>query len=89
MDQLTLGVMSQSAKENEHRRPIHPQHLDRIDPGLRSRIFLEHGYGERFGVTDDQLAASVGGIRTRERAARRVRRHPAAQAAARRPGRHA
>ena len=65
MDQLTLGVMSQSAKENEHRRPIHPQHLDRIDPGLRSRIFLEHGYGERFGVTDDQLAASVGGMRTR------------------------
>ena len=66
MDQLTLGVMSQSAKENEHRRPIHPQHLDRIDPGLRSRIFLERGYGERFGVTDDQLAASVGGMRTRD-----------------------
>jgi alanine dehydrogenase len=66
MDQLTLGVMSQSAKENEHRRPIHPQHLDRIDPGLRSRIFLEQGYGERFGVTDDQLAASVGGMRTRD-----------------------
>ena len=66
MDQLTLGVMSQSAKENEHRRPIHPQHLDRIDPALRSRIFLEHGYAERFGVSDDRLAASVGGMRTRD-----------------------
>ncbi len=66
MDQLSLGVMSQSAKENEHRRPIHPSHFDRIEAGLRSRIFLEHGYGERFGVSDDQLDALVGGIRTRE-----------------------
>src|SRR5512144_2469087 len=59
MDQLTLGVMSQSAKENEHRRPIHPLHFDRIDPGLQSRIFLEHGYGERFGVSDEQLVAET------------------------------
>ena len=66
MDQLSLGVMSQSAKENEHRRPIHPSHFDRIEAGLRSRIFLEHGYGERFGVSDDQLDALVGGMRTRE-----------------------
>jgi len=54
MDQLSLGVMCRSAKENEHRRPIHPLHFDRIDPDLRSRIFLEHGYGERFGVSDEQ-----------------------------------
>ena len=66
MDQLTLGVMSQSAKENEHRRPIHPLHFDRIDRDLRSRIFLEHGYGEHFGVVDEQLAASVAGLRTRD-----------------------
>ena len=66
MNALTLGVMSQSAKENEHRRPIHPLHFDRIDPGLRARIFLEHGYGERFGVSDEQLVTSVGGLRTRD-----------------------
>jgi alanine dehydrogenase len=65
MEQLTLGVISASAKENEHRRPIHPLHLDRIEPALRARVFLEHGYGERFGVSDEQLAASVGGMRTR------------------------
>jgi alanine dehydrogenase len=65
MEQLTLGVISASAKENEHRRPIHPLHLDRIEPELRARVFLEHGYGERFGVSDEQLAASVGGMRTR------------------------
>ena len=49
MDGLTLGVVATSAKENERRLPIHPRHLDRIDPELRGRIFLEHGYGERFG----------------------------------------
>jgi alanine dehydrogenase len=66
VDQLTVGVMSHSGKENERRLPIHPQHFDRIEPELRSRIFLEHGYGEQFGVSDGQLAASVGGVRRRE-----------------------
>jgi alanine dehydrogenase len=62
VDELTLGVMSRSGKENEHRLPLHPLQLDRIDPGLRKRIFLERGYGRRFGMSDDQLAASVGGV---------------------------
>ncbi|MCR3750230.1 N(5)-(carboxyethyl)ornithine synthase [Lentzea californiensis] len=66
MDQLSLGVIAQTQKENEHRLPLHPLHLDRIDADLRSRIYLEHGYGERFGVSDAQLAASVGGLRSRE-----------------------
>jgi alanine dehydrogenase len=66
VDQLTLGVMARSRKENEHRLPIHPQHFDRIDDDLRRRIFLESGYGKRFGVSDDQLALSVGGVRSRE-----------------------
>jgi alanine dehydrogenase len=64
--QLTLGVMARSRKENEHRLPIHPQHFDRIDDDLRRRIFLESGYGKRFGVSDDQLALSIGGVRSRE-----------------------
>jgi alanine dehydrogenase len=66
VDQLTLGVMARSRKENEHRLPIHPQHFDRIDDDLRRRIFLESGYGERFGVSDQQLALSIGGVRSRE-----------------------
>jgi alanine dehydrogenase len=65
VDQLTLGVMARSRKENEHRLPIHPQHFDRIDDDLRRRIFLESGYGKRFGVSDDQLALSIGGVRSR------------------------
>ncbi len=66
MDQLTLGVVSRSRKENERRLPIHPRHFERIDADLRERIFLEHGYGEDFGVADEQLAGLVGGLRTHE-----------------------
>jgi alanine dehydrogenase len=66
VDQLTLGVMAHSRKENEHRLPIHPQHFDRIDDDLRRRIFLESGYGEHFGVSDEQLALSIGGVRSRD-----------------------
>jgi alanine dehydrogenase len=64
--QLSLGAIAGSRKPNEYRLPIHPSHLDRIDPTLRERIFLEAGYGERFGVSDHQLAPLVGGIRSRE-----------------------
>jgi len=66
VDQLSLGVIARSGKENEHRLPIHPLHLDRIDADLRDRIYLEHGYGERFGVSDEHLAASIAGMRSRE-----------------------
>jgi alanine dehydrogenase len=67
MAELSLGVMSQSRKENERRLPIHPRHVGRIDADLRARIYLEQGYGARFGVPDDQLAPLVAGMRSRER----------------------
>lgn len=63
---LTLGVMGRSLKENERRRALHPAHLERIDPDLRARMFIEAGYGEQFGVTDEQLAELVAGVRTHE-----------------------
>ena len=66
MDQLTLGVLSRSSKENERRLPLHPSHLDRIDQDLRGRIFLERGYGAGFGVSDEQLTSAVGGLCDRE-----------------------
>ncbi|MER5643271.1 N(5)-(carboxyethyl)ornithine synthase [Streptosporangium sp. NPDC002524] len=67
MDQLSLGVVSRSRKENEHRLAIHPLHLERIDPDLRGRVHLERGYGEHFGVSDEQLAPYVAGLLPRER----------------------
>ena len=65
MNQLSLGVLSTSSKENEFRLPIHPQHLDRINADLRTRIVLEKGYGERYGVSDEHLATQVCGLRAR------------------------
>jgi alanine dehydrogenase len=64
--QLSMGVIARSRKENERRLPIHPLHVERIDAGLRRRIYLERGYGERFGVPDRYLATFVAGFRSRE-----------------------
>jgi alanine dehydrogenase len=66
MRPLKLGVISRTRKENEHRLPLHPQHLERIDADLRDVIFIEDGYGEHFGVPDSDLAASVAGILPRD-----------------------
>jgi alanine dehydrogenase len=65
VERLRLGVLARSGKENERRLPIHPAHVQRIDRELRGRVYLEHGYGELFGVSDDQLAGQVAGLRSR------------------------
>lgn len=61
---LSLGVMGRSRKENEHRRALHPRHLERIPADLRGRIFVEEGYGTAFGVGDDELRELVAGVRS-------------------------
>ncbi len=61
---LTLGVMGRSRKENERRLALHPAHLSRIPPELRSRIFLERGYGEPLAIADSDLESWVGGVRS-------------------------
>ncbi|MEP7034358.1 MAG: N(5)-(carboxyethyl)ornithine synthase [Dermatophilaceae bacterium] len=66
MNQLSLGLLAMSRKEHELRLPIHPQHFERIDPDLRARMFLERGYGDRYGVSEEYLATQVAGIRSRE-----------------------
>jgi alanine dehydrogenase len=63
---LELGVIGSSAKENEHRLPLHPEHIPHLDADLRARITLEHGYGARFGVDDASLGEHVAGFRSRE-----------------------
>lgn len=67
MGLLRLGVLATSSKENELRLPIHPQHFERIDADLRARMFLERGYGEHYGVSDEHLAPQVAGILAREK----------------------
>jgi len=65
MELLSLGVLARSQKENERRLAIHPLHLEHVDASMRQRIYLEHGYGERFGMPDEQLAGHVAGVRSR------------------------
>jgi alanine dehydrogenase len=66
MDQLRLGVVAQSRKENERRLPIHPMHVKRIAADVRERIYLERGFGERCGVPDGRLRPWVAGLLNRE-----------------------
>ncbi len=63
---MSIGVLASSRKPHERRLPLHPARLDRIDADLRSGIMLEHGYGLRFGLSDDQLRPLVGGIGSRD-----------------------
>src|SRR5690242_8371058 len=63
---MRLGVLARTRKPDEHRLPIHPAHFDRIEPELRQRILVEHGYGADFGATDDSLAERVAAVRSRE-----------------------
>ncbi|WP_027861347.1 N(5)-(carboxyethyl)ornithine synthase [Marmoricola sp. URHB0036] len=63
---LSLGVVGSSTKENEHRLPLHPEHLARIPSALRQRMTLEHGYGSRFRYDDSELADLVAGFASRE-----------------------
>ncbi len=65
MSLLRLGVIGRSAKENEHRLPLHPDHLARLEPDLAARITLEEGYGATFGREDAELAPLVGGMASR------------------------
>jgi alanine dehydrogenase len=66
VDPLSIGVVATSRKQDERRLAIHPAHLERVDADLRSRMFLERGYGERFGFSDARLAPLVAGLRSRE-----------------------
>jgi alanine dehydrogenase len=62
---LRLGVLAHSSKPDERRLPLHPSHLERIDADLRENLFLERGYGERFGFADTELEPFVAGLGSR------------------------
>ncbi len=64
---LSLGVIASSRKENEKRLPIHPDHFELIPQELRGSIRFETGYGEPFGVSDEELSRLFGGVTDRDR----------------------
>lgn len=62
----TIGVVATSRKDGDLRLPIHPRHLNRIDDDLLGSLFFEGGYGEPYGVGDDEVAAAGVALRTRD-----------------------
>ncbi|MDN5794440.1 MAG: N(5)-(carboxyethyl)ornithine synthase [Intrasporangium sp.] len=71
MDLLSIGIVATSRKPDEHRLPIHPAQVSRIDADLQPQVWLETGYGEPFGVTDADLAPYVAGLCSRNELADR------------------
>ena len=63
---LTLGVIGTAFKENERRVPLHQEHFSQIPEKLRSHIYFEQGYGERFGLDDSSLEQQFAGVKSRE-----------------------
>ena len=62
---LSIGLLADSSMENERRLPIHPHHLDRIDPDLRERMIVERGYGSDFRLEPGYLESRVGTVAER------------------------
>jgi len=47
-----IAVIGTSLRENEHRLPVHPAHLEHIPNALRKQLYFDKGYGARFGLSD-------------------------------------
>jgi alanine dehydrogenase len=62
---LTLGIISSSRKENEHRLPLHPDHFDLVPDSLRQSMRFESGYGTTLRVQDKELTRRFGGVASR------------------------
>ncbi|MCA5894852.1 N(5)-(carboxyethyl)ornithine synthase [Isoptericola sp. NEAU-Y5] len=62
---LSLGLLAGSSMENERRLPIHPHHLDRIDPDVRARMVVERGYGADFQLEPGYVESRVGRVADR------------------------
>lgn len=62
---LTLGVLATSTMENERRLPIHPHHLDRIDPDIRAQMVVERGYAADFQLAPGYVESRVGRVAER------------------------
>ena len=67
MSNLIFGVIHTSKKENEHRVPIHPDHISAIPKNIRNQLVFETGYGESVGMSDETIASMTGGIASRHK----------------------
>ncbi len=67
MEQLTVGSSRRPARRTSGGSRSTPGTSTGSTRRFVDRVFLETGYGERFGVTDEQLRPLVGGLRDRDR----------------------
>ncbi|MDD7983379.1 N(5)-(carboxyethyl)ornithine synthase [Lentisphaera marina] len=65
MNNSSIGVIGISKKEDERRVPIHPEHLQRLPKEICQQLIFEEGYGEPFGISDEELAVQSGGVASR------------------------
>jgi alanine dehydrogenase len=65
-EELTIGVVGTSTKENERRVPLHPDHFLSIEESIRKRMYIEEGYGKNFDVDDDALKNLFAGVLSRD-----------------------
>ncbi len=65
MELLKVGVFGTSKKKQEKRVPIHPDQLEWIEEEYRNNLFFEKGYGEPYGMGDEQLTELCGGVMSR------------------------
>ena len=63
---LSMAVLHQSRKENEQRLALHPELLDRVPRAVRPALRFESGYGEAFGIGDDELSELFGPVGGRD-----------------------
>lgn len=56
---MKIGVFKTSNKENEKRVPLYPEHLLNLSDKVKSFLYFEKGYGEKFGYADDELGIPV------------------------------
>ena len=86
---LSLGVIGTSAKENEHRLPLHPDHLARLDADDRRPHHARARVRRALRPSRRRAGRARGRLRVARGDPRRLRRRGAAQAPARGRGRHA
>jgi alanine dehydrogenase len=63
---LRTGIIGVSSKENEWRLPIHPEHFCLIPETVRQHLYVERGYAQRYGVSDEDLRPFVAGVESRD-----------------------
>lgn len=57
---MDIAVIGTLKKENEHRVPIHPDHISEIPLNIRKHLFFEKGYGIPFGMEDATICKLTG-----------------------------